>query len=158
MPSEKQMLQDAKDEKDRQKAAKAYDKEMPEPDTTFGKLARKAAGAASVIPGAVVGGAYLGASPDGPGVLDSAKYGAKSMYHAMAGNKKEGDEALEEFKAATKRAQSVKTKRNTGETTNAMGDNYKKGGMTASKRADGCAVKGKTKGTMITMKGGGYAR
>jgi hypothetical protein len=32
---------------------------------------------------------------------------------------------------------------------------YKKGGMTASKRADGCAVKGKTRGTMITMKNGG---
>jgi hypothetical protein len=27
----------------------------------------------------------------------------------------------------------------------------------ASKRADGCITKGKTKGTMITMKGGGYA-
>jgi hypothetical protein len=27
----------------------------------------------------------------------------------------------------------------------------------ASKRADGCATQGKTKGTMITMKGGGYA-
>jgi len=34
---------------------------------------------------------------------------------------------------------------------------YKKGGMTASKRADGIAVKGKTRGTMITMKGGGCA-
>jgi hypothetical protein len=34
---------------------------------------------------------------------------------------------------------------------------YKKGGMTASSRADGCCVKGKTRGTMITMKGGGYA-
>jgi hypothetical protein len=34
---------------------------------------------------------------------------------------------------------------------------YKKGGMTASKRADGCCVKGKTRGTMVTMKGGGYA-
>jgi hypothetical protein len=42
---------------------------------------------------------------------------------------------------------------------NEMGDatGYKKGGMTASKRADGCCVKGKTRGTMITMKGGGYA-
>ena len=30
-----------------------------------------------------------------------------------------------------------------------------KGGMTVSKRADGCAVKGKTRGTMITMKSGG---
>jgi hypothetical protein len=27
----------------------------------------------------------------------------------------------------------------------------------ASKRADGCATKGKTKGTMIKMMGGGYA-
>jgi hypothetical protein len=34
---------------------------------------------------------------------------------------------------------------------------YAKGGMTASKRADGCAQRGKTKGTMVTMKGGGYA-
>ena len=35
----------------------------------------------------------------------------------------------------------------------------KKGGSvsSASSRADGCAIKGKTKGTMITMKGGGYA-
>ena len=37
--------------------------------------------------------------------------------------------------------------------------NMKKGGSvgSASKRADGCAVKGKTRGTMIAMKGGGYA-
>ena len=33
---------------------------------------------------------------------------------------------------------------------------FSKGGS-ASSRADGCATKGKTKGTMITMKGGGYA-
>jgi len=32
-----------------------------------------------------------------------------------------------------------------------------KGGMTASKRGDGIATKGKTRGTMITMKGGGCA-
>ena len=31
---------------------------------------------------------------------------------------------------------------------NAMGDTYAKGGMTASKRADGCCTKGKTKGRM----------
>ena len=33
----------------------------------------------------------------------------------------------------------------------------KKGGKvsSASKRADGCAIKGKTRGTMITMKNGG---
>ena len=34
---------------------------------------------------------------------------------------------------------------------------YAKGGMTASKRADGIATKGKTRGTMIVMKTGGYA-
>jgi len=38
---------------------------------------------------------------------------------------------------------------NSGETTNAMGDTYKKGGMTASARADGCATKGKTKGRFV---------
>jgi len=36
-----------------------------------------------------------------------------------------------------------------GENTNAMGDTYKKGGMTASARADGCATKGKTKGRFV---------
>jgi len=36
---------------------------------------------------------------------------------------------------------------------------YASGGKvsSASRRADGCITKGKTKGTMITMKGGGYA-
>ena len=36
-------------------------------------------------------------------------------------------------------------------------EGYKKGGKvsSASSRADGCATKGKTKGTMITMKSGG---
>ena len=32
--------------------------------------------------------------------------------------------------------------------TNAMGDTYAKGGMTASARADGCCTKGKTRGKM----------
>jgi hypothetical protein len=41
--------------------------------------------------------------------------------------------------------------------TNAMGDTFKKGGMTASSRADGIAQRGKTKGTMV-MCGGGMAR
>jgi len=40
---------------------------------------------------------------------------------------------------------------------NEMGDAYKKGGKvsSASSRADGCAVKGKTKGTIVGMKKGG---
>lgn len=40
---------------------------------------------------------------------------------------------------------------NTGENTNPAGDTYKKGGKvsSASKRADGCATKGKTKGRFV---------
>jgi hypothetical protein len=39
----------------------------------------------------------------------------------------------------------------------AMPSPYKSGGKvsSASKRADGCAIKGKTKGTMVKMAGGG---
>jgi hypothetical protein len=33
-----------------------------------------------------------------------------------------------------------------------------KGGMTASKRGDGIAQRGKTRGTMVTMCGGGMAK
>ena len=94
MPSEKQMLRDVQDEKDRIKADKAY-------------------------------GAALRNTEYAPKVEKPKSMGSSEMPKV-----------------------------------NEMGDatGYKKGGMTASKRADGCCVKGKTKGTMITMKGGGYAR
>ena len=36
-----------------------------------------------------------------------------------------------------------------GDRTPRTSDDYAKGGMTASKRADGCATKGKTKGRMV---------
>jgi len=39
--------------------------------------------------------------------------------------------------------------------TNAMGDTYAKGGS-ASSRADGCAQRGKTKGTIVMCGGGMY--
>ena len=151
MATEKQIRQEAQDEKDRIKAGKAYDKEMPEPDTTFGKLGRKAAGAAAAVPSGLMGGVLMGLHPEGPNVVDAAKYGAKLAYHTATGDKKAADEATKEVEAATKRAQSVKTKRNTGETTNAAGDSYKKGGSvsSASSRADGCATKGKTRGKFV---------
>ena len=38
-----------------------------------------------------------------------------------------------------------------------QGAGYKKGGMTASKRADGIAQRGKTRGTMVAC-GGGYMK
>jgi hypothetical protein len=158
-PAEKEARQEQADRKMRAAAEKAYNKEMPEADTTFGKLGRKAAGAAMAIPGALTAGALLGTQPGSPGIIDSAKFGAKTMYHGIAGNKKEDAEATKEYLDAAKRAQSVERKRNTGETTNPAGDSYKRGGKvsSASKRGDGIATKGKTRGTMITMKGGGYA-
>ena len=141
-------------------SGKAYDEAMPEADTTFGNLGRKMAGAAMAPAGAIVGGATMGTNPKGPSMIDAAKYGAKSMYHAMTGNKKASEEADKEFKQDTDRAQSVKRQRNTGENTNAAGDTYKRGGSvsSASRRADGIATKGKTKGTMIAMCGGGMMK
>jgi hypothetical protein len=141
--------EDVAEEKARKKATKAYDKAMPEPDTTFGKLGRKAAGIAMAPAGALVGGALLGTQPGSPGIIESAKFGAKSMYHRLAGNKKEDDEATQDYLDAAKRAKSIETKRNEGENTNAAGDTYARGGMTASSRADGCATKGKTRGKMV---------
>ena len=63
-------------------------------------------------------------------------------------------EKMQAERAANKTAAADRASR-----VNEMGDTYKKGGKvsSASSRADGCAVKGKTRGTMITMKGGGYA-
>jgi hypothetical protein len=173
-PAEKEARQEQADRKMRAAAEKAYNKEMPEADTTFGKLGRKAAGIAMAPAGALVGGALLGTQPGSPGIIDSAKFGAKSMYHRLAGNKKEDDEATQDYLDAAKRAQSIETKRNTGETTNPAGDSYKKGGMTAKyqsfsktgkpdgmkkvtkmanggfvRAADGIAQRGKTRGKLV---------
>ena len=114
---------------------------------------RRALGAAMAVPGAITGATLLGTQPDFP-VYDSAKYGTKLM---LAKNKKEEREAGEELESAVKLRKSQKRQTDTGEKTNPMGDSYKKGGKvsSASSRADGCAVKGKTKGTMVGMKKGG---
>jgi hypothetical protein len=165
MPKVKR-IEDMSDAELSRLSGKAYDEAMPEPDTTFGKLGRKALGVMAAPAGAIVGGAYLGTQPGSPGIIDSAKYGAKGMYHAMAGTKKDRDEDLQEYLDATKRAKSIERQRNSSENTNAMGDTYKRGGKvkkmasggkvsTASRRADGIATKGKTRGTMVVMCGGG---
>jgi hypothetical protein len=141
--------EDVAEEKARKKATKAYDKAMPEPDTTFSNLGKKAVAATMAVPSGIAGATLLGLQPGSPGVVDSAKYGAKTMYHTVMGDKKSNDEAEKEYMASAKRAQSVKTKRDEGESTNAMGDKYARGGMTASSRADGCCTKGKTRGKMV---------
>jgi hypothetical protein len=159
MPKVKR-IEDMSDAELSRLSGKAYDEAMPEPDTTFGKLGRKALGVMAAPAGAIVGGAYLGTQPGSPGIIDSAKYGAKGMYHAMAGTKKDRDEDLQEYLDATKRAKSIERQRNSSENTNAMGDTYKRGGKvkkmasggkvsTASARADGCCIKGKTRGKMV---------
>ena len=50
-------------------------------------------------------------------------------------------------KAAVNLVKPKATKPDTGETTNPMGDKYAKGGKvsSASKRSDGCCIKGKTR-------------
>lgn len=174
-PAERKAREEQLERKMQAEYEKSYNKAMPEPDTTFGKLGRKALGVLAAPAGAVVGGALLGPQPDSPGFIDSAKYGAKGMYHAMSGNKKAVAEAEQEYLDAAKRAKSIETQRDTGENTNAAGDTYKKGGKvagakymsftksgkpdgmkpvkmsaggSASKRADGIAERGKTRGKM----------
>ncbi len=57
------------------------------------------------------------------------------------GQKQSMEEAKdEEMRKKMKTAPTTKTE---------MGKGFAKGGMTASSRADGCAVKGKTRGKMI---------
>ena len=48
--------------------------------------------------------------------------------------------------------------RDYGDRTPRTSDDYKKGGMTASKRADGIARRGKTRGTIVMCGGGMYKK
>ena len=114
------------------------------------KLGRKIIGGIMSVPTGLAGAAMLGSQPDVP-ILSAAKLGARVGYNTVTQDKEALDEAGKEFEADVKRAKSVKRKRDTGENTNPAGDTYKKGGKvsSASKRADGCAVRGKTKGRMV---------
>lgn len=155
MPKAKR-IEDMSDAELSRLSGKAYDEAMPEPDTTFGKLGRKAAGAALAVPAGIAGAALLGSQTDVP-VGAAAKYGAKAAYNMVTKDKTGERKAEDEFESAVNRNKSIKRQRDTGENTNAAGDTYKRGGSvsSASKRADGIATKGKTKGTMIAMCGGG---
>ena len=120
---------------------------MSKDDEKNYSLGKRALGAAMAVPGAISGATLLGTQPDFP-VYDSAKYGAKLM---LAKNKKEERDAMDEMESAVKLRQSQKRKRDEGENTNPMGDTYKRGGKvsSASKRADGVATKGKTRGKFV---------
>lgn len=99
-------------------AGRAYNREMPVADTTFGTLKREAKPSSGI--------------PSLKPMIDRAKARAK---------------VDEETAARASR-------------TNPMGDTYKKGGSvgSASKRADGIAQRGKTRGTNVAMCGGGMAK
>ena len=62
-------------------------------------------------------------------------------------NEEDRDLPRRAAKAAVNLVKPKATKPDTGETTNPMGDKYAKGGSvgSASKRADGCAIRGKTR-------------
>ena len=64
-----------------------------------------------------------------------------------AQNKEDLELAKRVAKAAVNLVKPKATKPDTGETTNPMGDKYKSGGSvkSASSRADGCAIRGKTR-------------
>ena len=66
----------------------------------------------------------------------------------MAGRGVPGDgSASADYQAARKEA--IRKAQDKSDYKDITDKEYKKGGMTASKRADGCATKGKTKGRMV---------
>jgi hypothetical protein len=92
--------------------------------------------------------AALSPSKQMPSTMDSAKYGAKVAYYGATDDKEGMEKADKEFEAAKKRLANKETKAPDYEKTNASGDSYKEGGKvrsSASKRADGCIVKGFTR-------------
>ena len=147
---------DVADEKARAKADKAYNKSMPEPDTTTGKL-------------------------KGQSIMDSVrKYSPNQAAEVEAGDantKKYGEAASKDFTEGKYGSAAFNAAKGFGSAADTMllkapkaaafavrnrlvdGPKKASGGMisSASKRGDGCITKGKTKGKMITMKGGGYA-
>jgi hypothetical protein len=122
------------------------DRQQNEEDSA---LPKKLLGAVATVPAAIAG-LGMSAHPNFPGPIDSARISGKMAYHAMTGNKEGAARDVKEFDDTVKRNKSKETKRDKGENTNIAGDTYKSGGKvsSASARADGCCVKGKTKGKM----------
>jgi hypothetical protein len=149
--------QDVADEKARAKADKAYNKSMPEPDTTTGKLkgqsimdtVRKYSPnqAAEVDEGDANTKKYgEAASKD----FTEGKYGS-AAFNAAKGFGSAADTML--LKAPKAAAFAVRNRLVDGAKKASGGkvQKYAAGGSvsSASKRADGCAVKGKTRGKFV---------
>ena len=157
--------EDVKEAKMRKAAGKAYNKAMPEADTTFGKLKRGVASNRapgrydSVRPagfeGAVHGmkDAAIGEGVRGVGAL--AKPAALSTIPGgIAGA--DFQEPADRIRKAVGKYRDAAEMENAAERELSAQDRresrgFKSGGSvgSASKRADGCAQRGKTKGRMI---------
>lgn len=129
-----------------EKELKRQKEENEAPRKEASEFGRKIIGGIFAVPSAIAGAAMLGSQPDVP-VLSAAKLGARVGYNTATQDKKALAEAGKEFENDVKQAKTVKRKRDTGENTNPAGDTYKKGGMvkSASARADGIAIRGKTR-------------
>jgi hypothetical protein len=153
-PAEKEARQEQADRKMRAAADKAYNKEMPEADTTTGKLK-----------GQSIMDSVRKYSPNQAAEVDEGDANTKKYGEAASKNFTEGKYGSAAFNAAKGLGSAADTmllkapKAAAFAARNRIVDGPKKasGGMisSASKRADGCITKGKTKGTMITMKNGG---
>ena len=136
--------EDVEEEKMSKKAEKAYNKAMPEADTTFNSSkktpARKMAErmeAERTSPMAAKLAKKLSDTPLEERKAGHALQSGMGIPYAMGvdmitGPKRRSDEDMSELTREV-----------------AKGNKMASGGMTASKRADGCATKGKTRGKFV---------
>ena len=147
-PAEKQAREEQADRKMRAAAEKSYNKEMPEPDTTTGKLKGQ-----SIMDSVRKYSPNQAAEVD-EGDANTKRYGETASKDFTEG--KYGSAALNAAKGLGSAADTMLLKAPKAAAfavRNRVVDGAKKasGGMvsSASKRADGCATKGKTRGKFI---------
>jgi hypothetical protein len=147
-PAEKQAREEQADRKMRVAADKAYSKEMPEPDTTTGKLK-----------GQSIMDSVRKYSPNQAAEVDEGDANTKRYGETASKDFTEGKYGSAAFNAAKGLGSAADTmllkapKAAAFAIRNRVVDGPKKaaGGMvsSASKRADGCATKGKTRGKFV---------
>ena len=171
--------EDVADMKAMRRASKAYDDAMPEPDTTFGKLKRGIGGGLPLpsFPRRIAPGRYdsirgegfedklnadkMGAIKQGlRGAGMAAKNAALTAIPGgvLAADPYEGTRgmkmvrgAVDKYRAASDAQDAADREMNDQVRRETRGVEYKKGGSvaSASRRADGIAQRGKTKGRLV---------
>ena len=165
--------EDVAEEKAAKMAATAYDKAMPDPDTTFPReLERLAArhrrpgrydsirpeGFESKIKSEKMDALKKGVSGAGQVAKQTALAAIPGGLGLLVADPLEGGRGAKKMRGAYDKYQASSEKQDAADREMAdqvrresRGVEYKKGGSvgSASSRADGCAVKGKTKGRMI---------